>query len=428
MNFNIYKQRREQLIKSMPKNSALIIPSWPQALRSGDVHWPYRPSSDLIYLSGFEEANSLLVILSQGTKKYFLFVQPKDPKKEIWTGFIHGPEQAADIYNMHSAYLASEFTNIAPEMFKDITQLYYNFGTNKHWDTQVKNLMQNLQNNKKVFISLHNPICLMSPLRMKKDKTEIKLIKQAISISTNAHIEVMKHCKPGINERDLHGRFLFEIHKQGSHFESYPGIFASGPKACILHYTDNNRTLKNGDLLLVDAGAEYNYYTSDITRTFPVNGKFSKTQKSLYTHLLKIQKQMIQMLKPDVLFSDIQKKLVELMAILMKEENILTDSIPNIIKEKTYKKYFPHSFGHLLGLDVHDITFSKTKELKLEPGFVLTMEPGLYLPPEDCDLNPELKGMGFRIEDDILITDSGSEVLSNLVPKEVEELEDLINS
>lgn len=426
MNHYNYKKRRLQLIKSMSKNSALIIPSWPKAIRSGDVQWPYRPSSDIIYLSGFEESDCCLIILSE--EKYFLFVQAKDPKKEIWTGFIHGPEQVTDIYHMNSSYLSSEFTHIAPEIFKDITNLYYTFGINHHWDNQIKNLLYTLKNKNRVFVSLHDPICIMSPLRMKKDLEEINTIKKAVAISSQAHIEVMKHCQPGVNERELHGIFLSKTHKEGANHEAYPGIFASGKNACILHYTNNNRIAQNGELLLVDAGAEYNYYTSDITRTFPVNGKFSKTQKRLYSHLLKVQKQIIKMLKPNVFFNDIQETLIELMAILMREENILSNSVKEIIQKKLYIKYFPHSFGHLLGLDVHDITFSKTKNLQLKQNFVLTIEPGLYLPHEDCSLPPELRGLGFRIEDDILITASGSEVLSYLAPKEVEEIEATMNA
>ena len=422
-----YKKRRDQLIQSMPEGSALILPSWPKIKRSGDVEWPYRPSSDMIYLSGFEEPQSCLVILSLPDAKHFLFVQEKDPKKEIWTGPVYGPELAADIYQMDSCYPSSEFMNIATEMLKNIQTLYYTFGINPSWDTQIETLFHTLKSQNRAFISVHDPIRIMSPLRMKKSQEEIKLIKEAVAISSQAHIEVMKHCRPGINERELHGRFLFEMMKRGARLEAYPGIFASGPNSCILHYTDNNRIMQEGELVLVDAGAEYNYYTSDITRTFPVSGKFSKIQKRLYIKLLEVQKALVQILKPGLSFSAIQNTLVELLSVLMKEEKILSGSVKEIIQKKEYKKYFPHSFGHLLGLDVHDITFFETKNFQLQEGFVLTMEPGLYLPPEDFSLASELRGMGFRIEDDILITKTGSEVLSHAVPKETEELEELIN-
>lgn len=423
----MYKTRRNKIIQAMPKHSALIIPSWPQTNRSADIEWPYRPDSNLLYFSGFEEANSCLLILSQPQEKYFLFTQKKDPAREIWTGPIHGPEQASDIYQMHSSYCTSDFIHIAPEIFNEVKSLYYNFGINLSWDVKIKNLIHTLKNKHKSRISLHDPIHIISGLRMQKKPEEIQFIKKAVEISSYAHIKVMKHCKPGMNERELHGVFLSESMKRGSNAESYPGIFAGADRACTLHYINNNQILKDGDCILVDAGAEYNYYSSDITRSFPVNGKFSKAQKRIYTKLLKTQKEMISFLKPRVLFSDIQKKLVELLSIVMREENILSDSVENIIKKKQYLKYFPHSFGHLLGLDVHDITFSETKNLQLKQNFVLTMEPGLYLPLNDLSLDPELRGMGFRIEDDILITKNGAEVLSHLVPKEIENIENLMN-
>ncbi|MYE07154.1 MAG: Xaa-Pro dipeptidase, partial [Oligoflexia bacterium] len=337
--------------------------------------------------------------------------------------------------------------------------LYYTFEINPAWDLQIKHLIQSLNKKKNRSLSLQDPLPLIAPLRMKKSQEEIQMIKKAVFISSQAHREIMKYARPGLNERALYGKFLFEIMKRGARKEAYPGIFASGPKACILHYTNNNRTIKEGEMLLVDAGAEYNYYASDITRTWPVSGRFSKIQKKLYTKLLKIQKDMIQMLKPGLSFYDIQKKLVELLSLLMREEGLLSRPLKEIIDKKEYKKYFPHSFGHLLGLDVHDLTFAennrsnpsgkkekaseslsslgknKTSEtsqpadrdhLHLKEGFVLTMEPGLYLPEEDLSLKPELRGLGLRIEDDILITKTGAEVLSQGAPKEVEELEELI--
>ena len=420
----VYKKRRKKLVSMMPKDSALMLPSWPEAKRSGDVYWPYRPSSDLIYLTGFEEPKSCLIILSNS--KSILFVQNKNLKKEIWTGPVYGPKKVLENFPIDSCYPFSEFSHIALEILKNTQSLYYSFNLNPCWDTQVNKLIQNLKTKKGTFISVHNSIRLMAPIRMKKSKEEIQCIKKAVAISSKAHIAVIKHCREDINERELYGLFLSEIRKRGAQAEAYPGIFASGSNACILHYTHNNCLMKKGDLLLVDAGAEYKHYASDITRTFPVSGRFTKTQKKLYTKLLKVQKQMIRFLKPGLFFSDIQNKLIELLSVLMKEEKLLPTSLKETIKTKQYKKYFPHNFGHLLGLDVHDPTFSEAQDLQLRAGFVLTMEPGLYLPPNDFFLKPEMRGLGFRIEDDILITKTGSEVLSHAVPKEVEEIEELI--
>ena len=423
----IYKRRRVELIKSMPEHSALILPSQPQVKYSGDVDWPYRPSSDLIYLSGCEEPNSCLIILSNKPQE-ILFVQKKDPKTELWIGPSLGPEEAGDVFDMDSSYPVSEFSNIALELMKEVQAFYYNFGFNAYWDKEMDVLIQRLKQKNRVFISVHDSIRLTAPLRMKKNPEEIKTIQQAIDISVEAHIETMKYCKPGLSEGELHGRFLFETMKRGSNLEAYPGIFASGPSACTLHYTDNKQVLKEGELFLVDAGAEYHYYASDITRTYPVSGRFSKVQKRIYQKLLTVQKNMIQILKPGLLFSKIQSKLVELLAHLMQEEGFLSGSMEEIIEKKTYKKYFPHTFGHSLGLDVHDPVFSPEKDIKLESGFVLTMEPGIYLPSEDYSIGEDLRGVGIRIEDDILITKDGAKVLSAGAPKEVGELETLVGS
>jgi Xaa-Pro aminopeptidase len=422
---DIYKKRRARLIGSMPENSALILPSRPLMKRSGDVEYFYRPSSNLIYFSGFEESHSCLIILSKPNLKTLLFVQKKDKVKELWTGPVYGPEQAEETFEVDHCYPFSDFSDTVLKILKNnIHSLYYSFGVNSHCDTLIEKIIKALKNKKKA-ITLCDPAHLTVPLRMQKSEEEIKTIKKATAISSEAHIEVMKHCRAGLNERELHGRFLFEIMKRGAHAEAYPGIFASGPKACILHYTSNNRIMREGELLLVDAGAEYNYYASDITRTFPVNGKFSETQKNIYTKLLEVQKQVIQMLKPGLSFKIIQDNLVELLSCVMKDVNILSGPVKNIIQEKKYKKYFPHSFGHSLGLDVHDPVFSEKENIELKENFIITIEPGIYLPPEDISLKPELRGQGFRIEDDILITKTGAEVLSHTVPKEVKELESI---
>ncbi|MDE0119416.1 MAG: aminopeptidase P family protein [Bdellovibrionales bacterium] len=432
--YEIYKKRRSRLIKTLPSDSAFILPSWPLTSYPGNIEGAYQPCSHLIYFTGWTEPHSCLVILSGPPSKCLLFVQKKDPEKELWTGPVYGPKKAKDLFQMDMCYPYKDFSQVAPSILKKTHSLYYTFGINPYWDFQIKNLIQNLNKKKNKSLSLQDPLPFIASLRMKKSKEEIQMIKKAVNISGGAHRAVMKYARPGLNERALYGKFLFEIRKRGAQKEAYPGIFASGPNACILHYTNNNRIIKEGEMVLVDAGAEYKHYASDITRTWPVNGCFSKIQKKLYTKLLKIQKDMIQMLKPGLSFNDIQKKLVELLSLFMKEEALLSSPLKEIINKKEYKKYFPHSFGHLLGLDVHDLTFSEKNRpnrqglLHLEEGFVLTMEPGLYLPERDRTLNPELRGLGFRIEDDILITKTGAEVLSHGAPKEVEELEDLINS
>ena len=432
----------------MPEGSALILPSRPEQKRSGDVDWPYRPSSDILYLSGFEEPNSCLVLLSPS--QHILFTQNQDPQKTLWTGAVCGPELAGDIFQMDRAFPSSEFAQLAPKLLKNSHSFYYPFGFNPAWDTLMDQTIQVLTQKNKISPSVHDPLKLIAPFRMFKTKEEIKKIKKAIDISAHAFKEVMRHTQVGQNEGELYGLFLYEIRKRGALTEAYPGIFASGPNACILHYTRNNRIMQEGECLLMDAGAEYQYYASDITRTFPVSGHFSKTQKRLYTKLLQIQKKIISQLKSGMFFSEIQNKLVQELVRLMKEEKLLAGLAKNIIKKEEYKRYFPHFFGHSLGLDVHDVALSLKspsslsaksgkrhnntlflpvqRDIQLQEGFVLTIEPGLYLPPEDASLPKEVRGLGFRIEDDILITRQGPEILSRAIPKEPEELEDLLNS
>ena len=425
----VYKERRLKLMEKMSSGSAILIPSMPETLRSGDVHWTYRQNSDLIYFSGFEEPHSCLLITANGSKSIStLFVQEKDKQKELWTGTIYGPEEAGRVFEFDQCYPIKDFLNKTNALLKNIKNIYYSFGVNRDWDEQINKLIQKLQSQKKTQISVYKSNILISPLRVKKSSEEMKLLKKSADIAGQAHIEVMKNTKIGKNERELHGIFLSEIMKRGASTEAYPGIFASGSNACVLHYTANNRVMKGGELFLVDAGAEYEYYASDITRTFPVSGQFSLLQKRIYSKLLSAQKYLINELKSGISFRNIQDKTVELLSEIMIDEGFLKDSLSEVLKKGLYKKYFPHSFGHLLGLDVHDLTVKEAGDLKLETGFVLTIEPGLYFPPSDTSLNDEVRGLGYRIEDDVLITAQGSEVLSYKAPKEVEELEALIGS
>ena len=420
MKASVFKKRRKELAKNLAAGSALILPSSPPKRRTGDVDWPYRPDSNLIYFTSFEEPDScLLLVPVAGGLKHILFVQNKDSIKELWTGRILGPKAAKKTYRPDLCFPTEDFLMEAKKYLKTCKKLYYCTGLNPAWDKKIRLLIKSLKKS----ISVQDPFSLIAPIRMQKTEEEIKFIKKAVNISAEAHIEVMKKTRPGKTERELHGVFLSEIMKRGAQYEAYPGIFAAGPNGCILHYTKNNTTIKKNDLLLVDAGAEYNFYSADITRTFPASGKFNVLQKRIYNKLLFVQKTIIKELKPGLSFKWIYNKTASLISELLKDENILTGSLSQIIKSKSCKKYFPHGFGHLLGLDVHDIT---TPQPTIKPGFVLTIEPGLYFPLEDSTLKPGLRGMGLRIEDDVLITQKGARILSKKAPKEVKELESLI--
>ena len=424
-----YQARRQAAFKILPAESALMIPSSPSCVRSADVHFPYRPSSDMLYLCGYEEESAFLILISGEKQKQVLFVQKKDPTKQLWSGPVYGPEGAGELTGMDSCYTNQCFLAVAEELLKNTQRFYYSFGKNLKWDRQVQNLLAKLKSSKRIMPALHDSLKITAPLRMKKSEKELKIMRKAIHISAEAHKVLMQNTHPGKTEKELEDIFLATVRKQGAKELAYPSIVATGECACILHYTKNNQTLKDNELLLVDAGAEYQYYASDITRTFPTNGKFSKIQKNIYHSLLTIQKNLIGLLKPGVSFQSVQKKATELISNWLLEEKLLSGNLKQILQDKKYKKYFPHNVGHSIGLDVHDVSFSKNpKELLLEENFVITIEPGLYFPPHDFSLPKELRGVGLRIEDDVWITSNSAEVLSHEVPKEVDEIEALIGS
>ena len=431
-----YKKRISLALTALPSGSSLLIPSWPINFRPGQIAIPYRQNSDLLYLCGFEEENSFLVLLKEAhlLGQIFLFVQSKDPEKELWSGPIMGTKKTALHFPIDRSYPIKDLEAICFTLLKDKHSIYYNWGLNSPFNKTITSLALKLKQKNQLFISFHDSTQIIAPLRMKKEGKEIKLIREATKISALSHIEVMRHTRPGLTENHLHGIFLSSSHKQGSYREAYPGIFATGKNACTLHYQKNNSPLQSGDLLLVDAGAEFNFYTSDITRTFPVNGRFSATQKRLYNKLLNIQKQLISFLKVGLSFSKIQNKAVLLITHLLLEEKLLSGKLKDLLKKSSYKKYFPHGFGHLMGLDVHDVYFDQSEKkknlsLKIEKGFVLTIEPGLYIPPNDHLVSAELRGIGIRIEDDIYINSKGKpEVLSKRAPREIEDIEATMRS
>ena len=423
----VYQERRGRLAQGMPEGSVLVFPSWPEGIRPGWTNDFYRPSSDLIYFSGFEEPHCCLVLVKESGAgfKSLLFVREKDPVKEKWDGPLLGPEAAGSLYDLDMCYPVSGFPSVMAHLLKDKHCLYHRFGIHRMWDRFLVEAVERQSTRGRIKLPVCDPLSLTAPLRMVKTPEEIKWIRKSVDISAQAHRQVMQRAGPGESERSLHGRFLYEILSTGAEREAYTSIVASGANACTLHYIQNRSVLKKGDLLLVDAGGECGYYGSDITRTFPVGGRFSKDQKRVYVKLLKAQKTLIGGLKPGLSFQTLQKGAEKLLAQIMLEEGWLKGSLEKVIKKQEHKKYFPHRIGHSMGLDVHDPVFFEGQDLKLPKHFVLTIEPGLYLPPQDTSLKPAFRGMGLRIEDDVLVTAKGAEVLSHKAPKEVEEVEAL---
>jgi Xaa-Pro aminopeptidase len=433
INVEFYKARRRRVAQMIP-NGALVLPAWPEYIRNADAHHNYRVESNLYYLTGFEEPESALIFRPGRTPETVMFVRTKDVERETWDGFRFGVEGAREVFGFDQTYPIEEFERVAPELLRGSERIYHSLFRNRDFDEVFGRVMIALYGWRPRLgmglPSIEDSNSLLGELRIRKTEEEIEAMRRACSISAEAQVEVMKATKAGVSERALHGLFIKEIMERGAFGEAYGGIFASGNNATTLHYRFNDATLEAGQLLLVDAGAEYLYYSGDITRTYPVNGRFSTVQKRVYQKLLKLQKSLIEMVKPGTRFADLQKHTIDGVCRILIEEGILTGSVEENLRTGAYSKYYPHGVSHLLGLDTHDVgtLVSKGEPRAMEAGWVLTIEPGLYFPATDTTLPAEFRGIGIRIEDDVLVTADGHEVMTRGVPKEVEEMEALIGT
>ena len=407
-----FKNKRNQIAKALPKHSALILASLPEYFRQVDVKHPYRQESNFYYLTGFEQAHSLFLLFPSGQS--ILFISDKDPVKEIWEGYLYETKKVKEKFFIDKVHPLSSLDKHLSSLLKSKTILFYDL-LNPFFDKKMKSFKARFESAGE----------FLKQFRRIKDEVEIASIKKAIATSAYAHKQVAKALRPGINERALHGIFIKSIMEKGSPREAYGGIIACGANATVLHYTKNNSVCKKGELLLMDAGAEINHYSSDITRVYPVSGKFSSNQKQLYEKLLGLQKQLIKEVRPEVDLKKINQKMYQGITQILLDCRFLNGSLTEHLKKKSYTKYCPHSVGHLLGLDVHDVSFKKTENGVLKSGMVLTIEPGIYISKQDNKAPKELKGLGLRIEDDILVTTTGHKVLTKEIPKEVSEIEAL---
>lgn len=412
-----FKNKRRQVARALPEGSALVLGSLPEFFRQPDVTVPYRQNSDFYYLTGYTEPHSFFILKKGKGKKpslSILCVLDKDPKKELWDGKRYGPKKARTVFLMDKTDSISNLDEVLRKHLKGISTIFYN-NINSQFDKKVR----------KMKIKIKSAQEFLAPFRRIKDKKEIEYLKQAAKVSSYAHKKVAQAVKPGISERALHGVFLKSLMEKGSVREGYQSIVACGNNAITLHYIKNNSVCKRGELMLLDAGGEMNYYTADITRVYPVSGRFSNIQRNIYEKLLSLQKNLIKEVRPEVSLKDLNKKMAEGITNILLEMGILKGSLQDHLKKKSYFTYCPHRLGHLLGLDVHDPPFSRLEKPLLKPGMVLTIEPGLYIAQTDSRAPKSLLGTGLRIEDNILVTKTGSEVLTKSAPKEVKELEEL---
>lgn len=424
----VFQDRRKKLASLIP-GSALILPAWPEYIRNHDGHFRYRQESNMLYLTGFDEPGSCLIFRPGQSPETVLFVREKNVERETWDGFRFGPEGAKRAFGVDEAYTIDQIEEIAPRLLKSCEKVYYSLFKNKEFDPvfgKIMNGVKSLNSRSGLgVLPIEDAYSLLGELRMKKTEVEVEALKKACEISAKAHVEVMKAARPGVSERELHGLFLYSVMKQGAFGEAYNGIFAAGSNAVTLHYNFNENLLKEGDLFLVDAGAEYLYYSGDITRTYPVSGRFADPQKAIYQGVLNVQKKLIEMIKPGLLHSKLQEETISGLVDVLIENKILKGSKDEVIETASYRKYYPHGVSHLLGLDTHDAggLIIRGKARPIEPGWTFTIEPGLYIPADDESAPKEFRGIGVRIEDDILVTENGALNMTSLAPKEISELE-----
>jgi len=427
-----YQKRRTQFMKKM-KSGACLLFSAPAVVRNNDVEHPYRQDSNFYYLTGFEEPHAVALFLPKAKKdKFILFCRPKNPSQEIWVGKRAGLQGTVNQFGANKAYPINDLHKQLTKHLQGNKALYYQLGICEQQDDLIKGQLNKLRSQVRAGITypteIKDPTSIIHEMRLIKTPEEIKAIKEAIQISAEGHEVAMQIAKPGLNEYEVDAALQYYFRSNGSKRLGYPNIVASGDNATTLHYTENNRKMKSGDLLLIDAGTEMHYLTADITRTFPVNGKFTKEQAAVYQVVLNAQKAAIKRVKPGVTFQSIHDLTVRKITEGLKSLGVLKGPIKRLIEKQSYTKFYMHRTSHWLGMDVHDAGAyqEKGKSRKLKAGMILTVEPGLYFRKNQKGCPAKYKGIGVRIEDDVLVTRSGCQVLSKAAPKEIHEIESIV--
>jgi Xaa-Pro aminopeptidase len=411
-------------------NGVAVFPAAPLALRNHDVEHPYRQDSDLYYLTGLTEPESLLLLTNQHAEhRMVLFVRPRKREREIWDGPRLGVEGAVKELGADAAFPIDELGSKLPEYLGNVERLHYRVAQNDHADAKIFECLNHLRRGARRGVSapeiIVDPSMHLHEMRLRKSAAELDTLRQAAAITTEAHLRAMQMARPGIREYEIDAELLHVFRKHGSERPAYESIVGSGPNATILHYRAGNRVLRDGELVLVDAGCEYGYYASDVTRTFPVSGRFSAEQRAVYEVVLHAQKASIAAVKTGVTLQDVHDVAVRALTEGLVGLGLLEGHVDSLIEEKKHEPFYMHRTSHWLGMDVHDVGHYHVggKQRPLEPGFVLTVEPGLYIASDAQDVHERWRGIGVRIEDDVAVTSAGCEVLTAAVPKEIDEVE-----
>jgi len=429
-----FARRRRQLMKMMGKGGMVILPAVPEKTRNSDVAYRYRPDSDFFYLTGFSEPEAVAVLIpGRAQAEYVLFVRDRDPLRETWDGRRAGPEGATRDHGADDAFPISDIDDILPGLMENCSRVYYTMGLHQEFDQRVIGWVNTLKAQSRTgvmppqeFVALDH---LLHDMRLFKTRAERNVMRQSARIAVAAHIRAMRFARPGRKEYEVMAEMLHEFQRNGADISYHP-IVGGGANTCILHYGENTDTLQDGDLLLIDAGCEYELYASDITRTFPVNGRFTPEQRAIYEVVLEAQLAAIAQVCPGNHWNDPHDAAVRVITQGLVKLGILKGKVASLIKESAYRRFFMHRTGHWLGMDVHDVGDYKVGDQwrVLEPGMALTVEPGIYIPAGLRGVAKRWRNIGVRIEDDVVVTSGGNEVLTAALVKDADGIERLMNA
>jgi len=430
--YAIYARRRACLMSQMGRGLAVVYTA-PEAVRNADTHYPYRFGSYFYYLTGFDEPESVVVLIAGDVPQSILFCREKNPEREIWDGYRHGPGAAKEEFGFDAAFPIAQLDEKLVELMGNQPALFTQLGQDAAWDARLLGLRSRVQEKVRSGISAPDEIrdvrVLLDELRLVKDGAELDIMRRAGLISAHAHVRAMRAARPGIMEYQIEAELLHEFRHSGAQAPAYTSIVAGGANACVLHYVGNNARLEDGNLLLIDAACELDGYAADITRTFPVNGKFSTAQKDVYQIVLAAQAAAIAAARPGNHWNQPHDAALRVIAQGLIDLKLCSGSLDGVLESESYKRYYMHRTGHWLGMDVHDVGAYKVQGewRKLEPGMTFTVEPGCYIRQAD-DVPQALWNIGIRIEDNVLITGQGCEVLTDAAPKTVAEIEQLMGN
>jgi Xaa-Pro aminopeptidase len=427
----IFRLRRARFMAGIGA-AAAILPSAPVAVRSNNVEFVSRQDNDFYYLTGFAEPESV-ALFAPGHKdgEFVMFVRPRDRERETWTGRRAGVEGAMLEFGADKAYVIDELERVLPRYLEGVERVYYPLGNNERMNTRMLELIRGAQAARPRTgsgpVAMLDPRELIHEARLRKRPEELDAMRRAIAISCEAHKDAMRRARGGMMEWEVEALVDYAFRSRGAAGPSYPSIIASGPNAATLHYIHNDRKMQNGDLLLIDAGCEYDFYASDVTRTFPVGTRFNPSQRAMYSVVLEAQRRGIESIKPGVRFDDVHEVALRVLVEGMIGFGLIKGPLDDAITSGSYRRYYMHRTSHWLGMDVHDVGLYRIGggSRTLEPSMVLTVEPGIYVSPDDENAPESMRGVGIRIEDDVLVTADGHEVMTAAIPKTIEDVEAL---